>query len=167
MDLKLILLDVDGVLTDGSILVDGDGNETKRFNVKDGLAIKAAQSVGVPVGIISARHSRATARRARELDIEIVEQASKDKAAAMRAIVKGLKIKPASVVFVGDDLADLGVMKAVGYPIAVADAAEPVRQIARYVTTQPGGRGAVREAIEHVLHEADLWAQVLARYGAD
>jgi 3-deoxy-D-manno-octulosonate 8-phosphate phosphatase (KDO 8-P phosphatase) len=164
MDIKLILLDVDGVLTDGSILVDGDGNETKRFNVKDGLAIKAAQSVGVPVGIISARHSRATARRARELDIDIVEQASKDKAAAMRAIVKNMKIKPASVVFIGDDLADIGVMKAVGYPIAVADAAEPVRQIAKYVTKQPGGRGAVREAIEHVLNQADLWAQVLARY---
>jgi len=167
MDLKLILLDVDGVLTDGSILVDGEGNETKRFNVKDGLAIKAAQSVGVPVGIISARFSRATARRAKELGIAIVEQAATDKAATMRDIVKPMKIKPADVAFIGDDLTDLGVMKAVGRPITVADGADEVKAIARYVTRAPGGRGAVREAIEHLLQEADLWAEVLARYDRD
>jgi len=164
MDVKLILLDVDGVLTDGSILVDGDGRETKRFNVRDGLAIKAAQFVGVEVGIISARHSRATARRAKELGIEICEQASTDKAASMRAILKQRKIKPAATAFVGDDLADIGVMKAVGMPIAVADAADEVKAVAKRVTRAPGGRGAVREAIEHLLKEADLWAKVLARY---
>ena len=164
MDIKLILLDVDGVLTDGSILIDGDGHETKRFNVKDGLGIKAAQVVGIRVGIVSARSSRPTARRARELGIDPIMQGVEDKAAAMADIARAVGVKPAAVAFLGDDLADLGVMRRVGYPMAVADAAEEVRAVAKHVTAAAGGRGAVREAIEHLLKAMGKWEAVLAKY---
>lgn len=163
-EIALLLLDVDGVLTDGAILLDADGRETKRFHVRDGLGIKAAQRCGIRVGLLTARSSAATAHRAAELGIEIVHQGAGDKLAMFEKICQRLNLGPAAVAYMGDDLADLAVMRRVGYALAPADAADEIRQTARYVTERAGGRGAVREAIEHLLRASGRWAEVVASY---
>ncbi|MHB1156973.1 MAG: KdsC family phosphatase [Phycisphaerales bacterium] len=163
--IKLLLLDVDGVMTDGSIYLDADGREIKRFHVRDGLGIKAAQHSGLIVAILSSRHSEATTRRAKELGIDFVSQGQHDKLIGFEDLCARLRIDPDEVAYMGDDLQDLPVLMRVGFPMTVADAAPEVKEVAKYVTTVCGGQGAVRQAVEHLLKATGKWEAVLDQYG--
>ena len=165
MDIRLLLLDVDGVMTDGSVFIDDDGRQSKRFHVRDGMGIVAWQRCGLEVGILTGRSSRAVAHRAAELGITLLEQGAADKLIGFENVCRRTGFAPEQVACIGDDLADLPVLCRAGYPIAVADAVEEVRQAACYVTTAPGGHGAVREAIEHLLRQMDRWDEVVDAYG--
>ncbi len=164
-DIKLLLLDVDGVLTDGSILLDETGRQIMRFHVRDGLGIKAWRELGLDIGILTSRSGRALTHRAAELGIDLVEQGAGDKLVTFENICRRTGVLPEQTAYLGDDLADLPVLLRVGYPMAVPDAAAEVRQVAQYITTQPGGRGAVRDAVEHLLGEMGRWDEVLESYG--
>jgi len=163
-DLRMIVFDVDGVLTDGSIYVDDNGVETKRFHVRDGMGIRAAMRSGLSVGVLSGRSSRAVVHRMAQLGVEHVLQGHHDKLIAFETLCQMAKIDPAQVAFVGDDLIDLPPMLHCGYPIAVAAAVEDVRAEARYVTRVPGGHAAARDAIEHLLKARGEWEAVVERY---
>jgi 3-deoxy-D-manno-octulosonate 8-phosphate phosphatase (KDO 8-P phosphatase) len=158
---RLVLSDVDGVLTDGSIILDNQGIESKVFYVRDGLAIKLWQKAGFAFGILTARNSQVVKLRAAELGIEIVRQGFAEKLPVAREIFKATKLAPEEVCYIGDDLQDLALMYEVGLPVAVADAATEVRQAAKWVTTAPGGRGAVRELIERLLKGKGRWEECL------
>jgi len=166
INIKLLLTDVDGVLTDGSIIIHSDGTESKRFFVRDGSAMVAWGKCGLELGIITGRASAVTTLRARELKVDYVEQChAMGKVESYEDICKRAGVTDDEVAYIGDDLADLPVLTRVGYPIAVADACEEVREVARFTTTKHGGRGAVREAIEHLLKSMGRWEEVLERYG--
>ena len=161
---ELLVSDVDGVMTDGSIIYDNQGIETKRFHVRDGLGIKLWQKSGNRFGIITQRSSQAVKIRASELGVEIVRQAATDKIVTLMDILKELGLKPKQVAYVGDDLPDLAVLALVGVAIAVADAAPEVREAADLVTALPGGRGAVREAVETLLKHQQRWDDLVRSY---
>jgi 3-deoxy-D-manno-octulosonate 8-phosphate phosphatase (KDO 8-P phosphatase) len=154
---RLLLLDVDGVLTDGIITIAGDGNEAKRFDIKDGAAIVWAQRLGLRVGLLSARPSPVTTRRAAELRIRIVVETSQPKIAAYEQLLRRLKLADADVAYMGDDLLDLPVLRRAGLALAPADAAADVRRQVHHVTAARGGRGAVREAVELILQAQGRW----------
>lgn len=162
-NVELMIADVDGVLTDGGIIFDNQGIEIKRFHSRDGFGIKVWRRCGLHFGIITARTSHIVKVRAAELGINVLRQGFEDKMPAAREIFNELRLSPAQVAYVGDDLPDLAVMRHVGVPIAVADAAEEVRAGAAYVTQTRGGYGAVREAIELVLKAKGLWDDIVAR----
>ena len=162
--IKLLVFDVDGVLTDGSIIVDDNGVESKRFHVRDGFAIKAAMRLGLRIGVITGRSTRAVKARMTELGIDLLIQGADNKAVALAAMCERAGVTPDQTAYVGDDLIDLPAMLRCGYPIAVADAAEEVRAVASYVTATPGGRAAARDAVEHILKAQGLWAQIVDRY---
>lgn len=149
--IRLLALDVDGVLTDGSILIDDDGRETKRFNVKDGLAITTWLRLGLHVGIITRRAGKAVEHRMRELGVKHVVQGCKDKREGMTKLAEDCGVPLSAAAFIGDDWPDLAAMRVVGFPIVVADGAPELKAIAKFVTVTRGGRGAVREAVEHLL----------------
>ncbi len=161
---RFMVMDVDGVLTDGSIIIDDHGIEAKRFHVRDGFAIRQAQQVGLKVGVLTGRNTRAVNLRMAELGIEYVLQGVSDKAAGLEQLCRQAVVEPAQTAFLGDDLVDLPAMRRCGFPIAVADAVDEVRQVACFVTAARGGRGAVREAIEHVLGAKGLWRQIVDRF---
>ena len=154
---RLVALDVDGVLTDGGLHYDPEGREQKRFHVADGLGIKLLRRAGLEVAIISGRASPAVAARARELGIAHLHQGVEDKRALLDQLLARLELCPAQVAYMGDDLPDLPVLRVVGFPAAPADARPEVRQAARWVTSAPGGRGAVRELAEHLLKAQGKW----------
>ncbi len=164
--IKMLLLDVDGVLTDGSIVYDTDGRELKSFNVKDGHGIKLLMRAGVKVGIITSRESKVVLMRAKDLGIEIVYQRAIDKAKALDEIVAEEGLSDEDVAFIGDDLVDLPVLRRVGFSVAVADAIPEVKESADYVTHTRGGYGAVREVCELILKVQDRWEDVTQRYFA-
>ncbi|MFN7022643.1 MAG: KdsC family phosphatase [Phycisphaerales bacterium] len=155
-NIRLLALDVDGVLTDGSIMLDDRGVETKRFNVRDGQGLTAWIQLGLEVAIITRRSGRALQHRCRELGITRIVQGCNNKAQAIRELSRLTSIDPADMAYVGDDWPDLPAMRIVGYPIAVADAAPELIPVARHVTHRRGGEGAVREAIEHLLRGLGL-----------
>jgi len=165
-DIQLIVFDVDGVLTDGSILLSDTGVESKRFHVRDGLAMRAAMDAGIQIGVLTGRSSRAVTLRMTELGIDLFLQGMKDKRTGLETLCTRAGVTPEQCAYVGDDLIDLPAMRRCGYPIAVADAVEPVRICARYVTHAEGGRGAAREAIEHVLGANGVWDNIVERYDA-
>ena len=148
---RLAIFDVDGVLTDGTLYMGPGGEVFKAFNILDGHGIRMLQAAGVAVAIISGRSSEAVARRAEELAIAHLVQGSKDKVADFERVIEGLDLPAAACAFVGDDLPDLAVMRACGFAVAVANAADAVKAHAHYVTTAAGGHGAVREFCELVL----------------
>lgn len=158
------MLDVDGVLTDGSIMLDDHGVETKRFSVRDGQGIATWLRLGLEIAIITKRSGAALQHRCRELGITRIIQGSKDKLAALEQVIAETGISAAEIAYIGDDWPDLAPMSRVAFPVAPADADERVRAIARLITTRPGGRGAVREAIEHILTVRGLMAAALAPY---
>lgn len=164
--IELILADVDGVLTDGSIIFTNEGIEIKRFNIRDGLGIKLWQRAGGKFGLITGRNSHIVNVRAGELGIEIVRQGTEKKITAVKEILSQLRLEPQQACFIGDDLPDLAAMRYVGLGVAVADACVDVRQAADYVTTLNGGTGAVREVIEMVLRSQQRWDDVLHPYNA-
>lgn len=161
---KLLLCDVDGVLTDGSVILDEKGRELKSFNVKDGHGIKLLQRMGIEVGFISGRFSEATLRRAEELSISKVYVGVKNKVSILDKILNDLGISLDEVAYIGDDLVDIPIMKRVGFPIAVSDSVDEVKEIAAYITKSRGGKGAVREVAEIILKSKGLWEKVLERY---
>lgn len=153
---ELLILDVDGVMTDGSIYLDDDGRETKRFHVRDGFGIKLWQKLGLQVAIITGRSGRVVQHRARELGIALVTQGAADKSAALDQLLARVGLTPAQTAYLGDDWPDLGPMKRVAYPMAVADADARILAAAAYITSRPGGHGAVREAIDHLIEAKSL-----------
>lgn len=156
-NVQLLCLDVDGVMTDGSIALDDHGVETKRFHVRDGTGIRIWLKLGLKLALITGRRGTVVQHRARELGIEHVIQGSTNKAADLRELSRTLNLTPQQVAMLGDDLPDLSLMKMVGYPMAVADATPEIREAARFVTQRPGGHAAVREAIEHLLRAKERW----------
>lgn len=165
--IKLLLLDVDGVMTDGRIIYDNDGGESKAFDVKDGHGLKLLQRAGIRVGIITGRQSAIVDRRAAELGIDLVYQGAKDKRLPFQEILQRLQLTPAEVAYVGDDIVDLPVMRQVGFAATVADAIEDVKTFADLVTRRRGGRGAVREICDHLLKESGRWSAVTRHYFED
>ncbi len=161
---RLFLTDVDGVLTDGGIVFDGNGLESKRFHVRDGHGIKMLQRGGVAVGIISGRSSDAVTVRARELGVQIVRQGAHDKTAALQEILSETGTRAQECCYVGDDIVDLPILRAVGFSAAPSDAEECVLQVVDYVSSRPGGMGAVREIIDFVLRANGAWGAVTAKY---
>ena len=149
--IKLLLLDVDGVLTDGRIILDSQGNEIKAFHVRDGHGIKLAQRAGIVIGIITGRNSEVVNIRARELGIEEVHQGALDKMVAYESILSKYEINDEEVAFIGDDIVDVPIFRKVGLAISVADADPAVKPFIDMVTKAEGGRGAVREIINMIL----------------
>jgi len=162
--IRLILLDVDGVLTVESLLYGSNVEEIKVFNVKDGLGIKLAQAAGLAVGIVSSRTSEALNRRAYELGIEVVYQGYKKKIDAYKQIKKELFVSDELIAYIGDDLPDLEILREVGFSIAVENACEEVKNIVDFITNKRGGKGAVRDVIEMILREQGKWGQVVEKF---
>ena len=163
--IRLLLFDVDGVLTDGVVLMHTDGSESKGFHIKDGAAIVWAQRAGVPVGLLSARSSGATAHRAAQLAVRIVQQGVASKASAFDRILRDQGLSEDTVAYMGDDLLDLPVLLRCGLSAAPADAVAEVRRAVHWVSAAAGGRGAVRELIEVVLRAQGRWDAVVAEHG--
>jgi 3-deoxy-D-manno-octulosonate 8-phosphate phosphatase (KDO 8-P phosphatase) len=163
-DIRLLLFDVDGVLTDGVVIMHADGSEAKGFHIRDGAAMVWAQRAGLTVGLLSARSSGATTHRAAQLAIRLVVQGATSKLAAYERILRDTGLPESAVAYMGDDLLDLPVLTRVGLAAAPADAAAEVRSRVHWVSTCGGGRGAVREFIEMVLRAQDRWDRVLREY---
>jgi 3-deoxy-D-manno-octulosonate 8-phosphate phosphatase (KDO 8-P phosphatase) len=164
--LRMVLTDVDGVMTDGTILLLPDGGEAKAFHVRDGLGIVLARRAGLRIGIVSGRTADTVSRRASELGIEIVRQGVIDKAAALREIVAAEGIAPSQVAYMGDDVNDLALMAEVGLSAAPADAPLEVRAQAFMVTDARGGQGCLREFIEAILRARGEWDALVAGIAA-
>lgn len=163
-NIKLLVLDVDGVLTNGQIFFDGHGEALKVFHTQDGLGIAAAGQVGLKTAIITGRISDMVRVRAAELKIDDLYQGAKDKVSALKEIVKKRNLTLQQVAYVGDDLNDLPALAIVGMPCAVANAVSEVKDCAKYIAAHDGGQGAVREIIEVILTAQGKWDQVLSRY---
>jgi 3-deoxy-D-manno-octulosonate 8-phosphate phosphatase (KDO 8-P phosphatase) len=161
---RLLLFDVDGVLTTGEVIMHADGSESKGFHIRDGAAIVWAQRAGLTVGLLSARSSGTTEHRAAQLAVRIVEQGVKSKIAAYEQIIRDAKVDDRDVAYMGDDLLDLQVLARVGLSAAPADAAPEVRERVDWVSTVAGGRGAVRELVELVLRAQQRWDDVLRQH---
>jgi len=162
--LKLLILDVDGVLTDGKLFFDNQGNEYKSFHARDGHGIKLLRQTGVEVAVISGRKSNSVALRMKNLGIEHVYQGHENKQAAFNEIIEKIGITPEQAAHVGDDLLDLPIMTRVGLAIAVADANFAVKQRADWCTTLPGGHGAVREVCDFIMQAQGRFDEVLNFY---
>lgn len=162
--IRLLLLDVDGVLSDGRIVYDAHGTEIKTFDVKDGHGIKMLQKAGIEIGIISGRSSRVVDVRAKELGIEILYQGISDKSIPYAEIITGLGLRDEEVAYIGDDIVDLPILQRVGFSVATADAVDEIRPYVHYVTNRCGGRGAVREVCDLILKARGDWQRVMGRY---
>lgn len=161
---RLLLFDVDGVLTDGVVIMHADGTESKGFHIRDGAAIVWAQRAGIPVGLLSSRASGATAQRAAQLAIRLVVQGVPDKLVAYEQIVRDASLADDQVAYMGDDLVDVPVLGRAGLSAAPADAAPEVRSAVHWVSRCSGGRGAVREFVEMVLRAQQRWDDVVRRF---
>ncbi len=163
-EIQLLILDVDGVLTDGGIIRDDTGQQIKRFHVRDGTGIVIWKRLNRQIAIITGKESLVVQHRAEELGIQYVYQNVSNKLEIYSDLLTQLGYTDAQAAYIGDDLPDLPVMRRCGCPIAVADAAEEVRAMARYVTKYPGGYGAVRDAVEWLCKGMNLWHQAISRY---
>ena len=162
--IRCLAMDVDGVLTDGRLWYGAQPEPLRAFHIHDGLAIRwFARLGGIPV-IVTGKRSEGVAHRARELGIEYVIQGSDDKRGDLERLLERLGVTAAQTCMIGDDLPDIPPMRAVGYPIAVANAVAEVKAAACWTTTRSGGQGAVREAIEHLLRADNRWQEVLAAF---
>ena len=163
-NIRLLLLDVDGVLTDGRLYYGNQGEELKAFNIQDGLGIKLLQRNGIQVGIITGRSSQLLSRRANELGIELVVQGREDKLTALNEMLETNHYDMQEIAFLGDDLPDLAVIRRVGLGVAVANARPVIAQHALWQTTACGGHGAVRELAELLLNAQGKLEETLAGY---
>jgi 3-deoxy-D-manno-octulosonate 8-phosphate phosphatase (KDO 8-P phosphatase) len=165
---RIVALDVDGVLTDNGIWIGpvaGERVELKRFDIQDGLGIRLLRTAGIPVLWLSGRHSEATVLRAEELRVdELLQVAGPQKLDALGKALSRRGLGWEDVAYVGDDLADLQIMRRVGLPLAVANAVPEIRQVAAAVTAAPGGHGAVREIVDALLRARGVWTNMLERY---
>lgn len=164
-DIKLVILDVDGVMTDGRIVIDDNGVESRNFDIKDGMGVVVLMLCGVEVAIITSKKSGAVRHRAEELKIKRFHEGIKKKIEPYEAMIAEMNITDAQVCYVGDDLVDLSMMKRVGLAVAVGDAVDDVKKHAAYVTKARGGYGAVREVAEMILKTQGKWDAVLAKVG--
>ena len=165
--IKVVLMDVDGTMTDGSVTLlsqpDGSALEIKTFDAHDGQGLTLARTAGLRTGVITGRESPALRRRARELDIEFVYEKQPYKIAAYEEILKKSGAQESEVAFLGDDLPDLTVMRRVGLAVAVGDATPEVKRAAHYVTKAVGGRGAARELVELILKSKGIWEEMIGK----
>ncbi len=159
--IKVLIMDVDGILTDGRIIIDSQGKEIKVFDVKDGLAIVRSKQVGLKTAIISARSAEAVRVRAEDLKIDKVYQDANPKLEAYEKLLKEFGVSDAEVCFMGDDLPDLPVLRRAGFAVTVPDAVPEAKKICDYVTKKEGGRGAVREVIELILKTQGKWKKLI------
>lgn len=164
INIKLLLLDVDGVMTDGGIVYDGNGLETKVFNVKDGHGIKMLQRHGIQVGVITGRTSAVVDIRARELGIELLYQGALKKLESYADVKRKTGLDDRQIAYMGDDVIDVPVMRRVGFAVAPPDALPEVLAVADYVSSRSGGRGAVREVCDLILKGRGFWPEIAARY---
>ena len=162
--IRMIVLDADGVLTDGAIVVFADGGEARSFHSRDGLGVKLGQKAGLTFALVSGRSSRTVEARARELGFAAVEQGISDKAACLARIAERVGVPLEEVCYMGDDLVDLPALRLAGLSAAPADADPNVLEAVDWITGPAGGRGAVREVIDIVLKARDAWPQVTAAY---
>jgi 3-deoxy-D-manno-octulosonate 8-phosphate phosphatase (KDO 8-P phosphatase) len=163
-DIQLLTMDVDGVLTDGTLIINDDGSESKSFNTLDGHGIRLWQRAGLKVALLSGRVSPPTRRRAEQLQIQYVYEDCHYKLPVFEKLVQQLGLSPDETAFIGDDLTDLPVIRYAGFGVAVANAVAEVKQHADYVTTRAGGKGAVREVIEYILKHSGKWDNLMKRY---
>jgi 3-deoxy-D-manno-octulosonate 8-phosphate phosphatase (KDO 8-P phosphatase) len=155
--IRLLCLDVDGVLTDGGISIDDAGHEQKRFHVRDGAAMRMWARLGYETAVITGRNGMALRHRLRELGVRHVISGSKEKGGAFDGLLAEIGIGADEAAMIGDDLPDLPILRRCGMPIAVRDASQEVLDVAKFVTPRPGGSGAVRDAVEHILKAQDRW----------
>ena len=163
-NIKCLILDVDGVLTDGSIILDNEGNEFKSFHVRDGHGIKMLLRVGIKVAMITGRHSKVVERRAHELGITEVFQRCFDKGVAYRQLAEEYLLSDSEIAYIGDDIVDVALLKRSGFSITVADADEEAKAVAMMTTKNGGGRGAVREVCDFLLKAKGLWKDIMDEY---
>lgn len=165
--IKLLLLDVDGVLTDGGITLSDGGEQSKTFHVRDGHGLKLLQRIGVQVGIITGRSSQVVELRAAELGISLVYQGVKNKLEPYQEILAAQGLSDRQIAYVGDDIVDLPILRRVGFAATVADADAEVLERVDFISRYGGGRGAVREICELIIRAQGRWAELMARYLAD
>jgi len=163
-EIKMLMMDVDGVLTDGTVIINTDGTESKRFSLLDGHGIKMLHRAGFASAIVSGRKSETTIVRARQLDIKHVLQGYTNKLPAFESLLAETGLTAEQIAYIGDDLLDLPLVRRSGFGVAVANAVDELKQDADFVTTRPGGCGAVREVIEHILKNTGKWDNLMARY---
>lgn len=161
---RLLVMDVDGVMTDGRIIMDDEGREVKHFNVRDGHGIKMLMRHGVEVVVLTGRKSSVVEHRARDLGIKEVYQAAFNKLEVCDDILRSKGVHYHQVAFIGDDIVDVPLLKRVGFSVAVADAIEYVKEVVDYVTVMRGGHGAVREVCELILMEQGKWDEIAKKY---
>ncbi len=166
LKIKLVLMDVDGVLTDGSIIYSEKGDEVKAFNVQDGLGITLARMAGLKTGIITGRSSKLVKRRATELKFDVISQGSFSKLPEYERIKKKFDLRDEEIAFIGDDILDLPILKRVGFSVAVANARDEVKALCDYVTIQKGGQGAVREVMDKILKAQDKFHRLMEELDA-
>jgi 3-deoxy-D-manno-octulosonate 8-phosphate phosphatase (KDO 8-P phosphatase) len=162
--IRCLLMDVDGVLTDGKLHFTSDGQEFKTFDVQDGHGIAMAQRAGLLIGFVSGRPSKATVKRAADLGVKIVLQSPVNKMEMVETVKAEHKLANNEIAFIGDELVDLPVLRQVGFAAAVPNAMDEVKAVAHYTTRRAGGDGAVREVIEMILKARDLWDSTIAKY---
>ena len=167
MNIQWIVLDVDGVLSDGSLVYTSTGEELKSFSVKDGLGLTAARKSGIKLAIITARVSPMVERRAKELHFDALLMGHANKTEALRSLCAEHQIDLKTIAYMGDDLNDLGALQLVGLPMAPNNAVPEVKQLAKFISTVNGGQGAVREAVDSILKNQGLWETVVADYARE
>ncbi len=163
-DVKLLVMDIDGVLTDGGVIIHPDGSESKSFNVLDGHGIRMWHRAGLKTAVMSGRTAAATKHRAKQLRVTYVFQGCTEKVPAFEKLLKKSGVSADQVAYIGDDVLDLPVMRRAGFAVAVGNAVDEVKQHANYVTGRCGGCGAVRETIEYILKKTGRWTELMERY---
>lgn len=162
--IKVLALDVDGVLSDGKIIIDSNGDEVKNFDVQDGFGMVLMRRAGLKLAIITARMSRPVDFRAKDLKVDVIYQDASPKMEYYKRMLKELQVSDEEVCFVGDDLPDLSVLRQVGLAVAVANGVEEIKKEAHYVTHKFGGNGAVREVVELILKTQGKWDEIVAAF---
>jgi 3-deoxy-D-manno-octulosonate 8-phosphate phosphatase (KDO 8-P phosphatase) len=162
--IKLLAMDVDGVLTDGTITICSDGAELKTFNLLDGHGIKMWRRAGLKTALISGRESAVTKQRAKEMEIDFVYQPCQKKLDCFEKLLADSKLEPKNIAYIGDDVLDIPLVKRAGFGIAVANAVDELKSCAHYITSRNGGNGAVREVVEYILKNTGQWASLMERY---
>jgi 3-deoxy-D-manno-octulosonate 8-phosphate phosphatase (KDO 8-P phosphatase) len=165
--IRLVLFDVDGVLTDGRVVLHGDGSESKQFHIRDGIVMVWAQRMGLKIGLLSARHSATTGERAAQLGITLVHQGVASKIDAYDEIVSDIGLNDEEVAYMGDDIVDIAVLARVGLAAAPADAVPEVRERVHWVAASAGGAGAARELLELILKAQGRWETILRSFAPE
>ena len=167
MNIKWIILDVDGVLTDGKLIHTSAGEEIKEFSARDGLGLTAAHKAGISLGIITARTSPMVERRAKELKFDALLMGHANKTEALHSLCKRYSIALEHIAYMGDDLNDIGALSLVGLPMAPHNAVPEVKNLAQFVSEHDGGSGAVRDAVEYILKTQNMWDSIVKDYAVE